>query len=102
MKLSCFVYYVQERSSSLLFSLLNMVPEHLTRCCFFRISIGDLKKHEDNAKNEKKKCLANILKKNKVSFFVSIQNQSKFLLDFSLLDQKNKYALSEIISPHFA
>ena len=80
-----------------------MVPEHLTRCCFFRISIGDLKKHEDNAKmKNEKKCPANILKKNKVSFFVSIRNQSKFLLEFSLLDQKNKYALSEIISPHFA
>ena len=33
----------------------------------------------------------------KVSSFVSIQNQSKFLLYFSLLDQKNIYVLSEII-----
>ena len=32
----------------------------------------------------------------KISFFVSIQNQSKFLLGFSLMDQKNKYRLSEI------
>ena len=62
---------------------------------FFRILIGGLKKHEDNTKNQK-----NVSPKHqslKISFFIRIQNQSKFLLDFKLLDEKNKYALSEII-----
>ena len=67
-------------------------------CCFFSFSIGGLKKHEDNTKIEKDVSRKHTREEQslKISFFVSIQNQSKFLLGFSLMDQKNKYRLSEI------